>query len=117
MKVAVVYHCFPHYRTAVLRELLQNSENEYVLLADEKPIDPTIKPWRVEDQTRFILAPCRILIAPFLFQHGLLKLGLRRDLDAMIYLGNPYFISTWLSASLARFTRGSTKWALLWLSS
>jgi glycosyltransferase involved in cell wall biosynthesis len=34
----------------------------------------------------------------------LIGLGLRRDLDAVIYLGNPYFVSTWISALLARLT-------------
>jgi glycosyltransferase involved in cell wall biosynthesis len=102
MKAAIVYHFFPHYRAAVLRELLRSTAHEYLLVADEKPWDATIKPWTVEDRARFLAAPCRKLISPFLFQKGLIGLGLRRDLDAVIYLGNPYFVSTWLSALLAR---------------
>jgi glycosyltransferase involved in cell wall biosynthesis len=104
MKVAIVYHFFPHYRAAVLRELLRSTEHEYVLVADEKPSDPSIQPWPVEDRARFIAAPCRSLVFQFLFQKGLLALGLRQDLDAVVYLGNPYFLSTWISAFLARLT-------------
>ena len=104
MKVAVVYHFFPHYRAGVLRELLRSTAHEYVLVADEKAWDPTIKSWTVEDRTRFIAASCRKLISPFLFQSGLVALSLRRDLEAVIYLGNPYFVSTWISALVARLT-------------
>jgi len=104
MKAAVVYHFFPHYRAAVMRELLRSEEHEYWLVADDKPTDPTVKRWDIEDASRFILAPCRKLISAFLLQGGLLRLGCRRDLDAVVYLGNPYFLSTWLSAALARLT-------------
>jgi glycosyltransferase involved in cell wall biosynthesis len=104
MKAAVVYHFFPHYRAAVMRELLRSEEHEYWLVADDKPTDPTVKRWDIEDASRFILAPCRKLIFAFLLQGGLLRLGCRRDLDAVVYLGNPYFLSTWLSAALARLT-------------
>lgn len=102
MKVAVVYHFFPHYRAAVLRELLRSTTHEYILVADENAWDSTIKPWTVEDRSRFEAAPCRKLISPFLYQQGLVGLGLRRDIGAVIYLGNPYFVSTWVSALLAR---------------
>lgn len=102
MKVAVVYHFFPHYRAAVLRELLHSAEHDYLLVADDRPVDPTIEAWAVEEPSRFMRAPCRAITASFLWQKRLLKLGLRRDLDAIIYLGNPYFLATWLSAFLAR---------------
>src|SRR5688572_242184 len=102
MRVAVVYHFFPHYRAAVLRELLRSPEHEYVLVGDEKPTDPSIEAWKVSDRGRFILAPCRWLRAPFLFQTGLLELACDNRFDAIIYLGNPHFISTWMSAALAR---------------
>src|SRR5689334_14156613 len=34
MKVAIVYPFFPHYRAAVLRELLTRGEHDYLLVAD-----------------------------------------------------------------------------------
>ena len=104
MKVAVVYHFFPHYRAGVLRELLQSPEHEYWLVADNQSTDPSVKAWPVENPARFILAPCRKLLRALLLQRGLLRIGWRRDLDAIVYLGNPYFVSTWLSAALARLT-------------
>lgn len=111
MKAAIVYHFFPHYRAAVLRELQRSTEHDYLLVADDRSVEPSIRKWDVQDRTRFLLAPCRALIAPFLYQRGLIGLALRRDLDALIYLGNPYFVSTWLSALLARLTH---KRVLFW---
>lgn len=104
MKVAVVYHFFPHYRAGVLRELLRSPEHEYWLVGDVHATDASVKTWPVENPARFILAPCRKLLSVLLLQRGLLRLGWRRDLDAVVYLGNPYYLSTWLSAALARLT-------------
>ncbi len=102
MKVALVYHFFPHYRAAVLRELLQSPEHEYFLVADERGTEPSVRTWDVLDQKRFCSAPCRKLFSSFLFQKGLFALALRKDLDGLVYLGNPYFLSTWISALTAR---------------
>jgi glycosyltransferase involved in cell wall biosynthesis len=104
MKTAVVYHFFPHYRAGVLRELLRSPEHDYLFVADDESVEPTIKKWDIEDRARFLLAPCRKLAASFLLQRGLLRLGWRRDLQAVVYLGNPYFLSTWISALVARLT-------------
>jgi glycosyltransferase involved in cell wall biosynthesis len=104
MKAAIVYHFFPHYRAAVLRELLHSPEHEYLLVADDKAIEPSIEKWDVDDRSRFCVSPCKQLFSSFFFQKGLLRLALRRDLDALIYLANPYFISTWISALAARLT-------------
>lgn len=104
MRVAIVYHFFPHYRAGILRELLQSTEHEYWLVGGDQSTEPSVKAWLIENPARFILAPCRKLISTLLLQRGLLRLGWRRDLDAVVYLGNPYFLSTWLSAALARLT-------------
>ena len=104
MKVAVAYHFFPHYRAGVLRELLRSTEHEFWLVGDNQSTDPSVKAWPVENSTRFILAPCRKFLSALLLQRGLLRIAWRRDFDAVIYLGNPYFLSTWISAALARLT-------------
>jgi glycosyltransferase involved in cell wall biosynthesis len=104
MRVAIVYDFFPHYRAAVMRELLSSSQHRYILVADEKPIDPSIKPWLPEDRERFVHAPYRSLWRKIYFQKGLIKLALRRDVDAVIYMAYANFISTWISAVVGRFT-------------
>lgn len=112
MRVAIVYDHFPHYRAAVMRELLENSDHEYLLVGDDQQLDSTLKHWVPEDQDRFRVARCRKLPIPKLwFQKGLVKLALRDDLDCIIYWGNPYYVCTWLSALLARL---SGKRVLFW---
>ena len=102
MKVALIYDFFPHYRAAVLRELLNSPEHDYLLVGDEKGVESAIKVWDAKDTTRFHHAPCRKLFSSFFIQRGLLKLVLRKDLEAVVFLGNPYLISTWFSALAAR---------------
>ena len=104
-RVAVVYPFFPHYRAAVFRELLERGAHEYLLVGDTRSMEAGVAEWQPEDPNRFLFAPCRQLaFFSFLLQRGLARLGLRRDLDAIVYLGNPYFVSTWVSAALARVT-------------
>jgi glycosyltransferase involved in cell wall biosynthesis len=47
----------------------------------------------------------------FLFQPGVVSLGMSRDYDCIIYLGSMYHLSTWLSAILAKI---SGKRVLMW---
>lgn len=104
MNVAIVYHFFPHYRAAVMRELLGSTKHHYVLVGDERSPEPEIRSWPVEDTGRFINTPCRRLVGPLLLQSGLLKVALNRKLDTIIYHGNPWLVSTWISAMAARLT-------------
>jgi len=104
-KVAVVYHFFAHYRTAVMNELIHNSNCEFIAVGDDH--DPTksgIEAWKNCPSDRFIHAPCRKLFGPIMLQRGLLRLAIRRDLDAIIFLGNVFWPMTWLAAILARLT-------------
>ena len=104
MKVAIVYHCFPHYRAAVLRELLESKEHDYVLVGDDRSVEPSIRKWEIEDRSRFILAPCHRFFSLLHVQRGLVRLALRKDFEAIVFIGNPYFIATWFSAAVARLT-------------
>lgn len=103
-RVAVAYHFFAHYRSAVLTELLADPAHDYILAGDLKStVEPTIKHWLPQDMKRYVAAPCR-MIGPIMWQSGLIRLALRSDLDAIVYLGNAAWPATWLSAILARLT-------------
>ena len=104
VRVAVVYPFFPHYRAAVFRELLEHGKHDYLLVGDQGSLEPSIASWQINDPHRLIAAPCRKLGQSLHLQRGLLRLSMRRDLNTIIYLGNPYFISTWASAMIARLT-------------
>lgn len=104
VKVAVVYPFFPHYRAAIFRELLDRGKHDYLLVGDRGSLEPSIAAWQIDDPRRLVVAPCRKLGSSLHFQRGLLRLSVRRDLSTIIYLGNPYFISTWASVIAARLT-------------
>jgi 1,2-diacylglycerol 3-alpha-glucosyltransferase len=101
--VAIVYAFFPHYRGAVMRQLLDSDRNRYILVADiQDPVDSGIKAWQDIDPSRFVRTRCRMIFGRFLLQSGLLRLVLRKDLDTFIYLGDAQFLTTWTSAAVAR---------------
>jgi glycosyltransferase involved in cell wall biosynthesis len=111
LQVAVVYPFFPHYRAPVFRELLERGENDYWLVGDTQSVEPGVTEWQPENRARFIRARCRSLGSSFMIQNELISLSLRRDLDAFVFLANPYFLSTWIAAAIARL-RG--KRVLFW---
>lgn len=111
LRVAVVYPFFPHYRAPVFRELLERGENDYWLVGDTQSVEPGVNEWQPENRARFIRARCRSLGSSFVVQDELIRLSLRRDLDAFVFLANPYFPSTWIAAAIARL-RG--KRVLFW---
>lgn len=101
-QVAIVYHFFPHYRSAILSELLKREDFDCILVGDvTDPNDSSIEPW-IPPQENFVRAPCRKLTSNVLWQTGLIRLVTTRDLDVIIFLGNFTFLSTWIAALLAR---------------
>jgi glycosyltransferase involved in cell wall biosynthesis len=104
MKAAIVYDHFPHYREAILRELVTCSVHEFVLASDRCSLDPSIKTAHLPEEMEWVVCPCAALPAGGIYQKGLVHLALRRDLDAIIYLGCPALISIWPSALVARIT-------------
>lgn len=128
-KAAVVYHAFPHYREGVLLAMLASRRVDYHFLACDH--DPRIADMKVFDgwpPGRFTAVPTShvsfhrsgyskhgIEGGP-LWQKGLTRLALRRDLSAIVYLGDPYQLSTWVSATVARLTgKHVLFWTIGWL--
>lgn len=104
-KVAIVYHFFAHYREPVLRELASRGRYSYLFLGDTRdPFREGIAPADLDDLPNFRPTRCRVIGGRLLYQQGLLRLALRRDVSAIIYLGNAKWPMTWLSATLARLT-------------
>lgn len=102
MRVAVVYHMFPHYRGAVMHALDQSERHNYTFYGSLEayngiePVDPRIF-------KRMIRAPSYIYRGLF-WQPMATKVALSSNYDVLIYLGNPNFISTWVGALLGRLT-------------
>jgi len=108
---ALVYHFYAHYRRPILEELLKNSAYEWTFYGDVKDIDAGgIEAWIPENSNRFVRTNCR-RISGFLFQGGLIRLALDKNIDCIVYLGDWHFVATWISAILARL---SGKRVLFW---
>lgn len=110
--VAVVYHFFAHYRAAVMRALQADPTFHYLFVGDvTDPQDTGIRAWADVPPDRFVRTHCRMLPGGILWQSGLLRLALRRDLRAVVFLGDVHYATTWIAAVVARL---SGKRVLFW---
>src|SRR5262249_9152914 len=107
-----VYHFFAHYRSAVLRQLLEQGRYNYLLVGDRTDPDSAgIKAWEDIPPDHFVYAPWRRLRGRLFWQRGVVKLALRRDIRCLILLGNSKWASTWAAAIAGRL---SGKRVLFW---
>lgn len=109
-RVAVVYHFFAHYRSAIMQALLDCQNSDYFLVGDRSDPDHSIKAWQPPEE-KLLFTPCAKITPTLIWQRGLVRLSLRQDIDVIIFLGNANFLSTWVAALLARLTR---KRVLFW---
>lgn len=118
LKVLVVYQVVQHYRKAVFVQLTQNTaEIDYEIYAGNHDRDSSIRLLEesdTEDQSSRVNLKALENVwvgRHFLWQKGLVKICASEEYDAIIFLGNMYFLSTWLGAIIAKF-RG--KKILMW---
>lgn len=98
--VCVIYTHFPHYRQAVFDALSQSGRFSFSFHFDAAGIEATIVSG-VSDRSNYHQLKTR-RIGPLLWQSGALSLAARAKAHAFIFLGNPFIISTWLAAMIAR---------------
>lgn len=108
-RIAVVYHMFPHYRMAIIRELAECQEFDFEFLADARAVHG-IEPASLSGNVSFRSSPYSEWRG-VLWQPGAVDAAWSGRYDAIIYLANPHFLSTWAGAVLARFRR---KKVLFW---
>ena len=104
-RVAVVYHFFAHYRSAIMQALLDCQNIDYVLVGDRSDPDHSIEAWQPPPQKKLLFTPCSKITQTLIWQRGLIRLSVRRDIDVIIFLGNANFISTWVAAIIGKITR------------
>lgn len=117
MKVAIIYPFIPHYRKAIFSALSNYSKlYRYIFFADNSATDKSIRSERVGSEFETRLAPVyewRGLV----WQRSLLQVAVESEFDVLIFLGNPYYISTWVYALLGRvFGKRVYFWTHGWLS-
>lgn len=105
MRVAIVYHFFPHYRAAVLTELARRGRHAYTLLGS--PTEPDgggIAAWKVPPDIRFLPLEVRPGRRGNVRFRGLLPHMRGPEFDAVVLLGNALWPDTWLAAISARLS-------------
>ena len=114
LRVAVIYHMWPHYREAVALAMDRSERIAYSFYGSGTPYQGIehIEPARLN---RFVKAPFR-LRGRWLWQPAAVRAARSGTYDAIIYLGDPNFASTWIGALIGR-ARGIPVlfWAHGWL--
>lgn len=94
-RVAVVYTHFPHYRAPVFSALSHSVNYEFIFYYDPRGIDSSIANGSSSSDHKILTV---LKLGKFMWQFGAISIAARRDVDALIFLGNPLIISTWLAA-------------------
>ncbi len=110
-RVAVVYHFFAHYRTAVMERMARSSKASFVFFSDDHDYENTIKPAELSAAVDARPCPTHQILGSVMWQPGLVRVALSREFDQIIVLGNPHWIATWIGMIAARLTG---KRVLMW---
>jgi len=109
MKVIIIYHYIAHYRLPIFRELKESKKLD-VDLAAGIVTDSSIKVIQPDVLDFKVLKNKWLLNKKLLWQKGVISL-LFKKYDHYIFLGNPYFISTWVSLILCKlFNKKASIW-------
>ncbi len=103
-KALIVYHYIAHYRLPIFDELSKTEEYRFDFAAGVET-DQNIKIVS-DDKLNFIRLRNKWFFGKrVLWQTGLFKLIRNKEYSEIIFLGNPYFISTWIALFYIRFTK------------
>ncbi|EMI45468.1 glycosyltransferase [Rhodopirellula sp. SWK7] len=110
IRALLVYHYIAKYREPIFNSLASDPSIEWIFASDKTcPNDIAI----LEDPhkcfpDRFITLTNRWVSKNILWQSGLLKVFLTGRHDAVVFLGDPNFLTTWICLAVARFSRRKT---------
>ena len=96
----VIYTHFPHYRQPVFDALECSERLRFEFHYDAAGIERTIASGFSDRLNHHHMKTRRI--GPLLWQSGAVSLALLRRTHVFIFLGNPFILSTWLAAMIAR---------------
>ena len=108
-KILIVYHYIAHYRTPVFENLCRNDPQnniDYYIAADIKSNIYSLKTIDINKNTiinKKLIPIKNIWITKnILWQRFLIPLILKERYDAVIFLGDMHFISTWIACTICR---------------
>lgn len=118
-KVLLVYHYFAHYRLPVLRAMAKNEDVDFSFVSGDtseiniEKISPELSRLPVSEGglNWSFVENLWVKSGPILWQKGLIKKCMFEQFDTVIFLGSPYFLTTWLATCFSR-VRG--KKVLFW---
>jgi glycosyltransferase involved in cell wall biosynthesis len=98
--VAVIYHQFPHYRAAIMRELVTHGVCSYEFWGSTEAFNG-IRAFAGDELVQVNPLKLRKLLGRVKIS-GYLEPIRRREVDALIILGNPNYLDTWAMAAAGR---------------
>lgn len=107
--VAIIYHYIAHYRKPIFDTLCASETIDYYVVADVtsniaslKVLNKSIGSSGPNISRKWLQVKNIWITKNILWQTGLVRLALNSHYDHLIFLGNMYFISTWVAVILAR---------------
>ncbi|HQY87981.1 MAG TPA: glycosyltransferase family 4 protein, partial [Tepidisphaeraceae bacterium] len=105
MNVALVYHNFAHYRSAILMELWKKGRHRYTFVSDlTDHHNPSIKPWELPRDLPHKRLHTRRFLKKLWWHSGVVSMARSKDFDALILLGNANWPAFWLAAIFGRLS-------------
>ena len=100
--VVVIYHFYPHYRSAVVEALARSEVADFTFVGDDHEYLHSIEPAILSDNVKFRLAPTHLIFKPFMWQWGAIKWAIKPEFDTVIMHAVPHWPCTWIGGILAR---------------
>ncbi len=98
-KIAVIYTHFPHYRAPVFDAMTRSATYDFSFYYDPAGIEKTVVSGTAAENHY----PLTVRTwQGIMWQGGAISLARNPAFDGFIFLGNPFILSTWLAAWLAR---------------
>ncbi|MCX5665368.1 MAG: glycosyltransferase [Planctomycetota bacterium] len=101
-RVAVVYHFFAHYREPIVERLARSEVADFVFFGDDHDYESSIKAATFSKEVKFRFCPTKKIFRSVMWQSGVLRLSFSDQFDQIIFLGNPFWLATWVAAIVAR---------------
>lgn len=109
-KTIIVYHYLASYRQPIFNELMKSDKIEFTIYSgttseiEIKKIEKNYSFKKINEGGLrwFFLKNRWFFKKKLLWQSGLITIAIKGDYDSIIFLGSPYFISTWFAAIIAR---------------
>ncbi len=100
--VVVIYHFYPHYRSAVVEALARSEVADFTFVGDDHEYLNSIEPAKLSDNVKFRLAPTHLIFKPFMWQWGAITWAIKPEFDTVIMHAVPHWPCTWIGGILAR---------------